>query len=256
MQLAIQQLTGSDFTPLSEFDVTVTNSKVATSGSSANRTLESFTVDFTKTIDRFKGSNTAISTVNTGKIETQITPINANITKTCGKVNSMTDLQNYTYNGNPNVYACKGDLIISSNLQMTGVKTILVDGNITFTNDNKYSTNDSNASWAFIAKGGNIIVNNNVTALEGTLVAIPENGKTDSGNIKGNANSNLILRIDGTVYGNAKNLFDSRTYARAGNAYDTLTTGTVITYSNRALRNPPPLLSQYLNAYQVQRVTR
>lgn len=138
---------------------------------------------------------------------------------------------------------------------MTGVKTILVDGDITFDSDNKY--NDHNASWAFIAKGGDIKVANNVTALEGTFVAIPENGRGGKITTPNSAQTTpKILRIDGTVYGNATELFNARTYVRAGNAYDTLTTGTVITYSNRALRNPPPLLSQYLNAYKVQRVTR
>lgn len=56
------------------------------------------------------------------------------------------------------------------------------------------------------------------------------------------------------MYGNATTLFSSRLYARATGAYDILTTGTIINYSNRALVNPPPLLSQYLGNYQVERV--
>ena len=65
-----------------------------------------------------------------------------------------------------------------------------------------------------------------------------------------------ILRVEGTLYGNASPLFASRLYARATGAYDILTTGTILTYSNRALMSPPPLLSQYLGTYQVQRVVQ
>ncbi len=72
----------------------------------------------------------------------------------------------------------------------------------------------------------------------------------------GNVATNTILRLNGSMYGNAKPLFDSRLYVRGTNAYDILTTGMVISYSNRALVNPPPLLSQYLNNYNVARVVK
>lgn len=68
--------------------------------------------------------------------------------------------------------------------------------------------------------------------------------------------TSTILRIEGSLYGNATPLFNSRLYARGTSAYDILTTGTIISYSNRALVNPPPLLSQYLGNYDVQRVVR
>ena len=58
------------------------------------------------------------------------------------------------------------------------------------------------------------------------------------------------------MYGNAKPLFDSRLYVRGTSAYDILTTGVIMGYSNRALVNPPPLLSEYLNNYSVTKVTK
>ena len=73
---------------------------------------------------------------------------------------------------------------------------------------------------------------------------------------KDNKTTTAILKIDGSLYGNATDLFDSRLYARGTSAYDILTTGTIISYSNRALVNPPPLLSQYLNNYSVERVVK
>jgi hypothetical protein len=84
-------------------------------------------------------------------------------------------------------------------------------------------------------------------------VAIP-NGATGGKFMASGGTTTNILRLNGSMYGDAKPLFDSRLYVRGTNAYDILTTGVVISYSNRSLLNPPPLLSQYLNNYNVRRV--
>lgn len=246
---------------LAAFKVEVTDSKVSTAGSSVNRKIEEFTNNIPNVIASLKANTTANATANTNSTASnlQSTTINANIRNTGNvTVKNLSELSSYTHNGNPNVYGIKGNLTITgcadnNTFNMAGVKTVLVEGNITFECNTSYGS-DTNASWAFIAKGGNIVVKESVTNLSGVFVALKEG--TNGGLINGgNATAN-ILRIDGTVYGNAKPLFDTRTYARGSNAYDILTTGTVLTYSNRALRNPPPLLSNYLNAYQVQRVVR
>ncbi len=65
-----------------------------------------------------------------------------------------------------------------------------------------------------------------------------------------------ILKVDGSFYGDAKPLFDSRLYVRGTTAYENLTTGVILSYSNRPLVSPPPLLSQYLNNYSVMRVVK
>lgn len=266
VQLAVKQLAGNDYNDLTEFKVDVTSSRFATSGSSVKRMIQAITVNPTSTASTFdryvKTDNTATTTnpnnsfpFGTNTVNTA-TPINANIAKTCPS-GIVTDLTPYIHNGNPNVYACKDGKLQIGAIAMTGVKTILVENaDIVFTQNTKHA--DSNASWAFIAKDGNIVVKTNVTALEGVLMAIKSTtttGTETKGEITGE-NSPKILRIDGMVYGNAKKLFENRTYVRGTNAYDTLTTGTIINYSNRSLRNVPPLLSQYLNAYNVQRVVR
>ena len=94
-----------------------------------------------------------------------------------------------------------------------------------------------------------------MTNLAGVYVAVKE---TTGGDITytGANTTQAILRVEGTLYGNASPLFASRLYARATGAYDILTTGTILTYSNRALVSPPPLLSQYLGTYQVKRVVQ
>lgn len=173
--------------------------------------------------------------------------IQKNMTSTNANIASVADFENYKLNGNPNVYAIKGDVTLTSELKLSGVKTLLVEGNLHINRDISYA--DANASWAFIVKGGDIVVSKDVKNLAGVIVAV-------DGKITQNTATTNILRIDGTLYGNATELFNKRTYARATGSYEILTTGTVITYSNRALRNPPPLLAQYLNTYKVQRVVR
>ncbi len=87
-------------------------------------------------------------------------------------------------------------------------------------------------------------------------VSILDNGSGGKITYEGDNTTQSILKIDGSMYGDATALFGSRLYARANGAYDILTTGTILSYSNRALVSPPPLLSQYLGAYKVVRVVQ
>ena len=92
----------------------------------------------------------------------------------------------------------------------------------------------------------------------GVYVAIPNSSTpTTTGKFTslGGATNN-ILRINGSLYGNADDLFRDRNYIRGTTAYDMLTTGVILSYSNRALTSPPPLLSQFLNNYSVTRVVK
>ena len=145
---------------------------------------------------------------------------------------------------------------------MEGVKTVLVEWDIIFNCNTVYQ--DTSSSWAWIAKDGNIRVSNGigtpntwaVTSLAWVYVAIGNTTTTGKFEWADAATTSAILRVEGSLYGNANPLFNSRLYARGTSAYDILTTGTIITYSNRALVNPPPLLSQYLNNYSVERVVK
>lgn len=164
--------------------------------------------------------------------------------------------------------AVKGNLTIelcpNNTFVMDGVRTIVVEGNLTIKCNIVYMSTDTSSSWAWITKGGNIIidngngtpVNNGITNLAGVYVAIGDTRTTGKFVPLDNKTTTAILKIDGSLYGNANELFNSRLYARGTNAYEILTTGTIITYSNRALINPPPLLSQYLGNYDVQRVVK
>lgn len=244
------------------FPVQVTSSQVSSAGSSVSRKLATFTnfkAKVTALENKLIGANTDSTTTGTFPFgeNTSVTPLNAGITKDCSEFRN--DFKNIIHNGNPNVYACNGVLEITNDITMDGVKTVLVQGNIIFKANTKYSS-DNNASWAFIAKGGDIQVGTNVKNLAGVYLSVKET--TNGGKItptKTGANYDTtaeILRVDGSLYGDASELFKGRTYARGTSTYDMLTAGTVLNYSNRALRNPPPLLSNYLNHYKVQRVVR
>jgi hypothetical protein len=145
---------------------------------------------------------------------------------------------------------------------MTGIRTVIVTGDLVIKCNIGYGTNND-ASWAWITKNGNIKVYNGtgtpnvgaVTNLAGVFVAVKDSAGGDI-TYTGSNTTQAILRIEGSLYGDATPLFNSRLYGRATGAYDILTTGTVISYSNRALVSPPPLLSQYLGAYSVQRVVQ
>ena len=246
---------GTTHFSLASFPVQVVNSQVSVSG--GNRTLKTFT-SFGDTVKQYI-SSIKIDNTYTSTIGSDLFANNAfqhislgNIANVGVKtITSIADLEVYKYNANKDVFALKGDVTIACNankvLTLSGVKTLVVEGNLHINCDMVYT--DANASWAFIVKDGNITVDKDVKNISGVIVAV-------DGEIKQDVTTTNILRIDGTLYGKADNLFNKRTYARATSSYEILTTGTVITYSSRALRNPPPLLSQYLNTYKVQRVVR
>lgn len=262
---------------LVRFPVRVSTSVVGTTSTPTSRVLERFVnLNQQSFLQGFLGDGLRISantslnqnTTRTGSTQA-ITPINANIQNVNSNlvVTKWEDIP--AHNGNPNIRAIKGNLTVQCNpgkstFEMTGVRTVLVEGNITFECNTSYPSGDTTSSWSWIAKGGDILIDNGsatgkrsaVSGLHGVYVAVKEGNVGGSFRPHGDATTNTVLRIDGTLYGNAVPLFESRTYARATGTYQNLTTGTILTYSNRALVSPPPLLSQYLNHYKIQRVVR
>ena len=215
--------------------------------------------------------NTSTTSNNTTTTPAPVMTLPTLVGGAAGSATSVAELERYAVNGNRNILAVAGDLTIacptgSTVFMMSGVRTVIVSGNLIIRCNIAYASSDTISSWAWIAKGGDIQVSNGtsplsagaVTNLAGIYVTVAEAGR--GGNYTyiptTNNTTQAILRIDGSLYGNPKPLFDSRLYARATGAYDILTTGTTISYSNRALVSPPPLLSQYLGTYQVQRVVQ
>lgn len=253
----INLIYNSNSAELASFKTEVINSKVS-SNSTINRELKLFTDVTSNYINSIKKTTSITASSNNNSSDLFNSNFGKNISINGAKsenptISKLEDLNSYKLNGNENVYAIKGNVTIENcankTFQMSGVKTLIVEGNLTFKCNTSFDNN--NSSWAFITtKGGNIVIDKDVTNLAGVFVAV------EGGKITGTDATANILRIDGTLYGNADHLFNSRTYARGNDAYNMVTSGTIMSYSNRALRNPPPMLSNYLSNYNVQRVVR
>lgn len=79
---------------------------------------------------------------------------------------SVTELETYAVNGNKNVLAINGKLTIDNCVNntfiMDGVRTVVVTGDLVINCNIVYGSNDATSSWAWITKGGNIVVSNGV----------------------------------------------------------------------------------------------
>ncbi len=173
-------------------------------------------------------------------------------------INSLADFESkLTRLGDANnIYVLKkGILKINTPLELTGVKTILIEeGTLEIGANTTYAAGASGASWAFIIKkptNGSpaIKIASTVTDIAGVYLAL-------SGEAVGSGPTPNQLAIDGNINARISKLVDDRTYIRADEASTALTTGLTINYSTRAFKSPPPLLTQYLEQYNLDRVSR
>lgn len=142
-----------------------------------------------------------------------------------------------------------GDVSIDGNLDLTGVKTVIVEnGNLIINSDIRY--NDSVSSFAWIIKNGNIIVADTVQEIAGVYVTLA--GSITSNNM---STPNRLI-VDGSLYGNTSDLVNNRSYVRGQVDYTALNVGVVVNYSNRSIMYPPPFLARFLEQYSLQRVAR
>lgn len=256
---------------LGSFDIRVSAARVGTMGTPVNRIIENLVRTTPESLLSGFLQNTNTTTTNSTRTDNQWSS-----TGTIGKislngitaypswltVDEVTDIP--ALNGNPNIRAIKGNLTVicpnnaSTPFYQVGVVSVVVDGTIKFNCNTAYPSGDTTSSWAWISQWGDITIDKSVTNIAGIYVAIPKvaGNTVDSGRFLGTETTNAILKVEWSLYGNANHLFASRLYARGTNAYDILTTGTILSYSNRALVNPPPLLSQYLGNYTVERVVK
>lgn len=181
---------------LVSFPVQVISGKVSSLNSGVDRKIATFTIDFREKVKNFgtvdisnnnKKTPHASNTVKTSDLfdknfgkpsssTSTSTSTLPKITNSCPTgMTNIAGLDKIKHNTNPNVYSCKGGITLEK-IKMSGVKTLIVEGNITFNDNVTYDNN--NASWAFIAKlkegdinSGKITVNNKVTNLAGVFLA-------------------------------------------------------------------------------------
>ncbi len=199
-------------------------------------------------------TNRTMTSSSTSAVTSRIT-VNGNTRASDISVSSLDGLIALKTNGNENVLSLSGrNLTIegcaNDTISLSGVRTLIVEGgNLVIKCNLVYA--DANASWAFIVKNGNIAIYGGnpavaasfgVTNIVGVFVDIGGSFQP----FPAATTSQKILKIEGSLYGNATPLFDSRLYVRGTSAYEIITAGVNLNYSNRALVNPPPLLSNYL----------
>lgn len=153
-----------------------------------------------------------------------------------------------------NIYVLhKGTVTIEGDLVLQGIGTLLIEeGTLVINGNVTYA--DANSSWAFVvvkpgSTGVAINVKNTVETISGVYMAL-------EGKMSGSAASITQLAVDGNVYANLSELVNSRTFIRATEGSSALSTGVTINYSTRAFKNPPPLLSKYLEQYTLKKISR
>ena len=134
-------------------------------------------------------------------------------------------------------------------LNLDWVKTVVIENwDLIIDRDIEYIWTDS--SWAFIIKNGNLLINKDVTKISWAYLVL--NWIIDSSNW---STSNQLI-VDWSLMWNSGNLSMNRTYVRWTLNSSVLTTWIIINYSNRVFRNPPPMLTYFINQYNQNKVSK
>jgi len=100
-----------------------------------------------------------------------------------------------------------GDISIDGNLNISSVKTIVVEnGNLIINKNIRYA--DATSSFAWIVKNGDIIIADTVQEIAGVFVTL--NGIIKS---NGTGTPNRLM-VDGSLYGNTSDLVTHRSFVR------------------------------------------
>lgn len=154
---------------LGRFQVKVSGVMVGSTSSTVSRSISTYftpSANLATFLSAFKGKITTSAALTTqGGSPLQSNSFNiSSVSINDLKVTAETALASYQLNGNPNVYSVKGNLTIencvNNTFVLSGVKTLVVEGNLTIKCNIGYQSNDTTSSWAFITKNGNIIVDN------------------------------------------------------------------------------------------------
>jgi len=173
------------------------------------------------------------------------------VTVTTSASTNVSGFDKFTnFNGLDNVFVIKDKNITLAELPAsvnTPTTYIVEGGNLTLTKD--IITNEN---IAFVVKGWNIMIKEDVEKLSGTYIAIPVNnvgGKIIS------ESSNKQLVVYGSLLGNLDQLISNRYYIeKTGNQ---LSVGTIVSFGSRLLSKPAPLVAQFKSEYNAsQKVAR
>lgn len=144
------------------------------------------------------------------------------------------------------------DVFINPNsfdLKLSNKKTIIIENwDLVINRNLSYLWN--NDSWAFIVKNWNLIISKNVSKIAWIFIVLDWKIKSDW------EKTSKQLFIDGNLYWDSSDLSNNRTFVRWTNKSSALTTWIVINYSNRALKNPPPMLNYFIEQFNQKKIAR
>lgn len=134
-------------------------------------------------------------------------------------------------------------------LKLFATKTIIIENwDLIINRDISYFWTDS--SWAFVVKNGNILVSKDVSKI--SWVYLDMKWSIWSSNWA----TEKQLVVEWSLYWNSQHLSKNRTYVRATEWSSALTTWVIINYSNRVLKNPPPMLTNFIEEYNEKRIAK
>ena len=150
-----------------------------------------------------------------------------------------------SYNGIKNAYVLKSkDLVIDTDLfsGLSWPRTYIVEGwDIYIKSDINYADN-----IAFVAKWWNIIIDEDVTSIKGTFIALAS--WYDYWEINWNWKTLNQLVVNWSLYGDISGLVDNREYIKY--EWDKLSVGTIVSFGSSVFRDPAPLVSTFISDYQ------
>ncbi len=148
------------------------------------------------------------------------------------------------YNGNDNIFIINGTDLKTSALPDSIEKSttfIVENANLIVDADVNYDHN----VW-FIVRWGNVIVNADVENMDGSYVAIPKG--VVGWKINGTTQTNTQLIVNGSLYGDTKDLIAKRSYVQsADNRW--ISVGTIVSFGSSFFRDPAPLLGRFISEY-------
>ena len=192
--------------------------------------------------------STAVQTVvNTGSglTHTLTTKVNTDsVNVALANVTSLESAELKSYNGLQNVFILKGKNLVIDSIPsgLRGATTYIVEGGDLVINGNLlYSEN-----IAFVVKGGNIRVADDVTKITGTYITIPVSG--NGGNIIAEPSDKQLV-VSGSLYGNISQLVDNRTYIDNNSTKGVINVGTIVSFGSSLFKKPAPLVGQFISEY-------
>ena len=159
---------------------------------------------------------------------------------------TVTDLWDFeSYNGIEDVFILKDKnfrVLPDTFNSIAGARTYIIENwDLLIDADIDYPSN-----IAFVVKSWDIKIQENVNLISGTYISIA--GSTIGGKIIWTAETNEVLKVRGSLYGDISELVLSRTYVKE-NPNGQINVWTIVSFGSSLFRKPAPLTGQFIWEY-------